>query len=61
MRKQARTNQAIVRPTLAAQNTIYVISRSLVAIKITDINHCAARNAYVDVPEIPGTRHVTST
>ena len=40
--EQAWSNQAIVRPTPGVQNTICVITRSLIAMIITDIISCAA-------------------
>ena len=42
MRKQARSNRTIVRPTPAVQNTICVITRNLIALTITDNNPFAA-------------------
>ena len=38
MRKQARNNRTIVRPNPAVRNTINIITRSLIAMTITDIN-----------------------
>ena len=42
MQKQVRSNQTIVRPNPAVQNTIYAITRNLIAMTITDITSSVA-------------------
>ena len=42
MREQSRSKRTIVNPTPAVRKTIYIITRSLIAMTITDINSCAA-------------------
>ena len=42
MRKQARSNRTIHRPTPSVRNTTFDITRSLIAMMITGINSCAA-------------------
>ena len=42
MRKQARNNQKIVRPTPTVRKTIPFLTRSIVALTITDISYCDA-------------------
>ena len=41
MWRQARNNRTVVRPTPAVPNTIYVITRSLIAMTTTDIEMLA--------------------